>query len=305
MKVDQSALDNRMKQLDDPWYTPGDTHLDTSGLSPEYKPKVIEEDNFDVPLVNQRSQSKSGMLHSALLNNPDILEELASKKGITPEENDVIKAYDRNPSFTFHTNGFQVTARWDKNTWACVAVSEEDDSRQLFKLGGHTRFDKDAVMSHANKYLVPKTPWRELSESELLTVARMAPGSPESAIYTYINLALPDIDEDISANPKYQDLCDEIIWFVLENHYPEFDEVARDFMVQKLGRRPLTWNMGKDLFAMYKEHAFESKRRPSLLFNPMAEPEETPESIQDGLDNLSDEALASLRTRTIKLATRR
>lgn len=302
MKTDISALQKRMKELDDPWFIPGETQLDTTGLSPQYRPRIVEEDSFNVPLADSERYRENWARDAVL--NPEVLSSLAEVSNLTEDEKAVLKHYgDKNPSFTFHCGDWKVQAKYDRGAWNCLAANEETGERKKFTLGGHDKHDKDGVMSHCSRYLIPKLPWRKLTESELLAVARMAPGSPESAIYTYINFALPDIDEDVSANPKYQKLCDEIIWFVVENHYPEFDESARAFMQERLGTRPLTWHMAKELFAMYREQKFENTRRPSLLFNPASfEPEpETPESIADELENLPDSAIADLRQRTLRL----
>lgn len=294
---------------DDPWFQTIDPKtLDTSGLSAGFKPISEDTNDFDVPLVNQKAQTKSAQLHNALLSDPEILEELASKQYRTPEEDEVLKQYDKNPSFTFHTHGYRVAARWDKNSWACVAVSEEDTSeRRSFKLGGLTRFDKDAVMSQATQYLVPKKPWRDLSDGELDTISRMASAQalPEliKAAEQYCFWALDRYTDDPDFNPidsRFQSLYSEAAWYVFIQAHVDLDNAAVEWMKEKLGNRAPTVNA---LFAVYDLWQRENKRLiSSRLFNSEAEPE--PES-QPSLDDLSDKEIASLRLQSMRMAARR
>jgi hypothetical protein len=303
---DYTAIQERMKQLDDPWYTHGETHLDLSGCA-TYRPTTIEQDDgFHVPLADQNHHgSREGWAKQAVLD-PEIIQTLANTPNRTADEDALLQHY-QDPAFSFHTSGYKVSAKWDKGTWLCVAVNEETDERNSFKLGGHTKTDKEAVMTHATRYLVPKKPWRELTEEELIVVSRMASGgnlrAMESAVWTYLNYALPGIDRDVSLEKAYQPLCDSICWFVFRHAHIGIDDEAEDWMRDRLGDRAVTINSLCGVYELWQHE--RNKHSRSLLFNPPEPEPETPESVQESLDNLSDEELADLRQQTIRLAFRR
>ena len=309
MKQDNSALNSRMKQLDDPWFTPGDTHLDTSGLNPQYRPVTIEQNDFDVPLAGSEKYRDSWARDAVL--NPEILSTLAETQNLTEDEQAVLKHYgNKNPSITFYVNGFKVHAKWDKNTWNCSAIEEETGTQQRFKLGGHSNDDRDAVMGHCARYLVPAKPWRELTSGELDVISRMASAGVLSelikAAEQYCFWALDRYSDDPDFNPideRFEPLYSESAWYVFIQSHVDLDDSAVEWMRSKLGDRAPTINA---LFAVYELWQREQQRmNRGLLFNPPEPEPETPESVQESLESLSDSALADLRTRTIKLAAHR
>lgn len=295
MKLDRSALDNRMKQLDDPWYTPGDTCLDTSGLSPEYKPKTVEDTSFDVPLVNGVAQSRAAQLHSAMLADPDILKELAAGNR-TEEENELISQYG-DSAFTFYTNGYKVSAKWKRNTWDCFAINEDNGDRTSFKLGGRMRFDKDGVMGAATRYLVPKEPWRKLTAHEEKLISYIAAEGTAAAIQTaadtYCGYALDIYDEDDRSDkmsdPRFMQLLEEATWFAFIQGRIDLDDEDIQWMSDKLQGRTATVN---SLFACYELlDKSKSKISRGKLFNPDPEPVDVKQMVAS-FDEMSNADLA-------------
>jgi hypothetical protein len=288
---------------DDPFFDPN--VFDTRGLHPGFGPTTQENDGFDVPLISD-SPSKLETLKYAV-RDPEILKELAANQNRTSDEDAVLKHFTQNPSFSFYFGDWQVQTKYERGAWHCIAINEADGERKKFTLGGHDKYDKDGVMAHCSRYLVPKKPWRELTEEQLIVVSRIASGgnlqAMESAVMTYLNYALPDIDRDVSYEKAYQPLCDSMCWYVFRHAHVGIDDMAENWMRDRLGDRAVTINSLCGVYELWQHE--QNKHSRSLLFNPPEPEPETPESVQESLENLSDEALADLRTRTLRLATRR
>ena len=310
-KYDTSALDKRMKEIDDPWYTPGDTQLDTAGLSvgSEYRPKMVD-DGFDVPLATSE-RYKDNWANSATLD-PEVISSLAEipKEKLTEDEKAILKhVEDKNPSFKFNIPGYKVTAQWIKGGWVCKAESTEGEDTLSVRFGDVPKDDRERVMTRATKHFAPKKLWRELTPGELQQVARYASygtlASVLQAATIYCQFALDDINYGIDDSAtlqysldKYADLLDEAAWCVFQYSKIDLREEDLDDIATILAGRPATIN---NLFAAYD--IFKRQKSQELLHNKKlfnSEPEPEPEPTYADFDSLSDAEIKELRNASLR-----
>jgi hypothetical protein len=284
----------KAQMRDDPWFSMLDPRqLDTSGfLDPALRTRAVHEDDGFEQAVEEKPTTYTDIFKVAQTDRA-FVKEWADRLGKTPEERDALfKANDPERRRVFHAGDWKCSAQFAKGSWQISATDSETGEARSFRLPQIERTDSDGMMAAVSRLLnKPRHPWKEISESERTEIVRMATGGSvhdmQSAIYTWLNYA--GIEDDVSGDPRYQELCDEICSTVFRAGRPELDGEAWEWMMEKAADRPLTVNLLFKLAEMWEDE--RKHRERGLLFGGQLtqEPEEAPTT--EDLDSLSDEQI--------------
>ncbi len=208
----------------------------------------------------------------------------------------------------FYAGCWQVQMFLRAGKWHFSATQQDTGEVKRFILASVGN-DRDSAMSSAGNYLRKfDPPWKQLTQSELIAVSRMASGGTdaaiESAMYTYLNYALAgkELESDISSYPEFQPLCDEVCWYCFTHGNSEFVPEAREWMESRIAGRVVTISLLKNLFALWKEDQY--RNRHGMLFHNTAldagKQHETADTVTSALEDLSDESLAATYQQTVR-----
>jgi hypothetical protein len=257
--------------------------------------------NPDVPL--------SGVIFTNIAPKPDPFEQAEAenpgadfRKFIQETENEKLAQ-----AHTFYAGEWKASMFLKARKWHVTASDGiETKSFTLANVGS----DRDAAMTSAGAYLRKfAPPWRELTPTQLIEVSRIASGGGPAvmdALHRYLSYALPGIDRDVTNDPAYQPLCDEVCWFVFRHAHVDVTDEAAEWMQTQLGERATTINALYAVRELWQAH--KAKRDKGLLFRGTAldhEQQPTQDEIVAQIDGLTDDALESLRVRTAQLNARR
>lgn len=305
------ALIVRMK--DDPWFTP-DTQLDTSGLSPDFRPQIVEEPDPFTPAPEPRFLTAAEREKLAA-RDPELVTEAITElakagKWTSQDVQSVLLKFHPAPQRTFFVGCWNCSAEFVRGTWQVKAHNEETGEQEQFKTPGIDREDTDSLIEASISRLTAldrnRKPYRELNPGELDSVARIASagdiGSMFRAGEMYLGYALDRFADDDSFNladcqgdTRFTPLWTECAWYVFLQGRPDIDAEAQQFMEQALQDRVITLNSLWNAYELWQSE--KQKRSRGLLFSGsnVAEPESAPD-----LDTLSDAQIADTLRETRK-----
>jgi hypothetical protein len=259
--------------------------------------------NPDVPL--------SGVIFTNIAPKPDPFEQAEAenpgadfRRFIQETENEKLAQ-----AHTFYAGEWRVQIRYKAGKWICNASNQDSGETKSFTLA-NVGSDRDSAMSSAGAYLRKfAPPWQQLTPAQLTEISRIASGggpSLETALYRYLKYAIPNLDRDVTNDPVYQPLCDEVCWFVFRHGYIDVTDEAAEWMQTQLGERAVTINSLYAARELWQAHKIKRDKGRLFAGTALAEQAEpTAEQITEQLDSLSDESLEALRVRTAQLNARR
>jgi hypothetical protein len=299
---------NRIMQSD-PFYDPKDSRLDTRGMTLLDDVTPVKPDPFqpapEAKMLTRQQRERLAVKDRGVV--VEAIDALAEEGHWTPEQKkQVFAAFDPERVSTFHVDDWTCNLSWQKNKW-CVTANDGEETMS-FSLPGISREDRDSALTSSARILrkqsFDKRPWRDLTPSELITIRRIAaggtPSDMESAIYTWLNFL--DIREDISSDPRYQELCDTMCTEVFRAGHIEIDDEAWEWMLNRLQGQPLTISILWKALELWQDEKRARSRDRGFLFNPPTPEAETPESIEASLNDLSDDQIKRTLLETRKLA---
>jgi len=169
--------------------------------------------------------------------------------------------------------------------------------------------DRDSAMMTAECHMENNRGPRELTESELLRVARLAQsGQSAAACDLYVRLRLDGeaqrSDEEILTDPKLTSLLNTAAITIWRYTRPDYvlDQEFEGIVAQAAAIRPLTVNNVDFLFDRFQEERSErgrATRRSTQAAPPENELVPSQAEVQNELENLSDVELEKLRLKTM------
>jgi len=172
-----------------------------------------------------------------------------------------------------------------------------------------TADNKDDAMAAAERHANSLRGPRELTESELLRVARLAQsGQSAAACDLYVRLRLDGeaqrSDEEILTDPKLTSLLNTAAITIWRYTRPDYvlDQEFEGIVAQAAEIRPLTVNNVDFLFDRFQEERSErgrATRRSTQVAPPENELVPSQAEVQNELENLSDVELEKLRLKTM------
>jgi len=163
--------------------------------------------------------------------------------------------------------------------------------------------DQNALFSKLMKLAARRDTIRELTEPELLAVARIAAtGNRPAAINQYLKFAIPnsfadkyDDPNEVVNDPSIRGFMDGVCEYVW--HHSRLDasdsEDWQDYKAQFIGQRPVSCAL---LDFAWEE--FSNKRNRLVFAEPPRDTQEAAPVVTERLDDLSDDAVDKLMTST-------
>jgi len=262
-----------------------DVNLDLSQFP--WLSKPLPDESFDDEKFSQIANDRPKSLRNAITR-------LVNENSTDTEIAGTLRAAgveDEQRTRQFNTPGWSGEMRFERGAWHFRLESEDGEQKQ-FKI---TVADCETAQSQAAKYLDRgRVKIRALTKDESLYVARLAgQGKLADAIQNYISYAIPDYDgtNDVSADMRYQSVCDAAAWYVFLHGTPQYEDSAeaREFINSYAGGRPLTIELLRFGFAAWNE---QHKAGRGLLFNQQET--ESPEALAENLEDLEDSQIDQL-----------